>query len=112
MVTTYVFVIIGSDRPAMRYLNRYVIAQIAPVWYDVGLELFETEREDETRLNTLKAEQHLTDIERARRMLTLWLERKSNASWNDLLEALRMPIIGLSTTAHEIEGMFSESMCS
>ena len=95
----------------MRYLNRYVITPIAPIWYDVGLELFEIDSGDEGQLNALKAEQNLSDKERARRMLTHWLQKKTDASWNNLLEVLRLPIIGLSATASEIEEMFSESMC-
>ena len=92
----------------MRYLYRYVITHIAPVWYGVGLELFETDSGDESQLDALKAE-NLSDTERATRMLRHWLKKTANASWNDVLEALRRPNIGLSTTAQEIEEMFSES---
>lgn len=105
------FVIIVSDRPAMRYLNRHVITHIAPngIWYDIGLELFEADTEDEVQLEALKAE-NVSDKERARRMLTQWLQKKTDASWYSLLTVLRLSHIGLFATAHEIEERFSESM--
>ena len=97
---------VGSDRPAFKYLNRYVVIYVASKWYDVGLELMEIE--DEFELDALKAEQN--DIECAKKMLKCWLEKKPNASWNDLIEVFRAPHIGLHTLAFEIEGKLSESM--
>ena len=95
----------------MRHLNRYVVPYITAVWYDVGLELFDTEREDEVKLTTLKAETSVkSDKDRAARMLDTWLERKPDASWNDVIKALRSPAIGLNSVALRIEGMLSESM--
>ena len=93
----------------MRYLYRHVITHIAPIWYDIGLELFEIDSADEVQLDALKAEQNTNDKERATKMLRDWLQKKANASWNELLRVLRLPHIGLSTRAHDIEGMFPES---
>ena len=43
-------------------------------------------------------------------MLRLWLARKPEASWNQLLETLREPGIKLNALAAKIEGMLSKGM--
>ena len=92
----------GSDRPGLKYLNRHVIKSIASKWYDVGLELMEVE--DENELDTIQDEPSLKDnVERSKRMFKHWLKRKPDATWNDLLEALKSCAIGLNTVALEIE---------
>ena len=100
----YTFVNIVSDRPGFKYLNRHVVVPIAPKWYDVGLELMEIE--DEKELDAIQAEQSInSDKERAKKMLKLWLDKNIDASWNDLLKALKMPTIGLNAIALEIQNL-------
>ena len=109
-VTMLIYVYVGSDRPALKYLNRHVVIPIAPKWHDVGLELMEVE--DEKELDQIKAEGS-DNKENTKRVLKLWLDKNPHASWNDLILVLRIPTIGLRTTALEIEGMLlSESMCA
>ena len=96
---------IGSERPAFKYLNRYVVTAIAPKWHDVGLELMD--KQDEKELKLIQAEQSIDNKQRAKRMLEIWLEKKTDASWNDLLEVLKMPYIGLIATARTIERLLS-----
>ena len=63
------------------------------------------EIEDEKELDVIKAEPSIKDdTERAKRMLNRWLEKKSDASWNDLIKVFKIPNIGLYTLAYEIEG--------
>ena len=94
----------GSDTPALKYLNRHVIIPIASKWYEVGLELMEVE--DENELDTIQDEPSVKDnVERTKRMFKHWRNRKPDATWNDLLEALKSPAIGLNTIALEIEGL-------
>jgi len=40
-----------------------------------------------------------------REMLELWVEKKPKATWNQLIEALRMPGIELNAVADKIEEM-------
>ena len=69
------------------------------------------EIEDEKELDIIQAEQSFDDQERAKRMLKLWRNKQIDASWNRLIKVLRIPSIGLLTTALEIEGMLlPESM--
>ena len=67
---------------------------------------------DEKELNAIKTEQRFSDDkERAKEMLTVWLDRKPDASWNDLLNALKLSHIGLNTIALKIKRLLlSQSM--
>ena len=108
-IRSYTLVYTGSERPALKYLNRHVVVPITPKWHDVGLELMEIE--DENLLGIIKAEQSIDDQERAKRMLNLWRDKQTNASWNGLIKVLRIPNIGLLSIALKIEGMLlPESM--
>ena len=108
----YIFVDTGSDRPASRYLQRYVVISVASKWHDIGLELMDIS--DEHELDALEVEPSLKDdTERAKKMFKRWLEKKPYASWNDLIEVLKLSHIGLCTLAYDIEGkLLSESMCN
>ena len=101
-ISTPLLTYVGSDRPALKYLNRYVVPAIAPKWYDVGLELMDIQ--DEKELNVIRVEQSISDDkERAIKMLTVWRDKKIDASWNDILKVLKICNIGLNSTAFEIE---------
>ena len=94
---------IGTDRPAWKYLNRHVREKITGKLHDIGVELLDDE--DEPALNTIKTN-HPGDAEECTaKMLRLWLERKSDANWIQLIQALRMPIIRLEALASEIEDL-------
>ena len=96
----------GTDRPALKYLNRHVREYITDKWYDIGLELFDVE--DESILNTIKNNNFRDSKDCTTEMLRLWLERKPDASWNQLLQALKAPNIKLETLASKIEGMLNK----
>ena len=102
------YVYTGTDRPAMKYLNRYVKTFITAKWYDIGVELLDVK--DESVLNTIGID-HPNDSEKcSAKMLRLWLEKKSDASWNQLINTLRQPNIKLEYLALEIEGMLSKGI--
>ena len=93
----------------MKYLNRHVTVEIASKWYDVGLELMNTE--DETLLNRMWDQYGSSNEEGSKKMLRKWLEKKPDASWIQLIAVLRVPSIGLNKIAHKLEGLLStESM--
>ena len=90
----------------MKYLNRYVRADIATKWHDVGVELLDVE--DEPALDAIKVNSP-GDVDKCTaEMLQLWLKRKPDASWNQLIEAFRAPNIKLEALASKIEGMLSK----
>ena len=69
-------------------------------WYDLGIELLKSN--DVNKLNEIR-DKHRSNFNRCTAMFFLWLERQPTASWNQLLEALRLDNIGLNTLAANIE---------
>ena len=106
-VILYIYCFIGTDRPALKYLNRHVRTDIATVWYDIGMELLDPR--DEQELYVIKNSSS-KDMVKCTEMFELWLRRKPNASWNSLIEAFRAPGIELGTLASKIESMLSKGM--
>ena len=72
-------------------------------WYDLGLELFDVY--DAEKLNTIEAENKSDLYKCCTKMFNLWLQNQSTASWNQLIEALKYPNIGLCALAMKIERM-------
>ena len=79
--------------PALKYL-RCVRDLIANRWYDIGLELLE--QKDEKAVNIIKKNNAGNITECCIEMLELWLNRQSNATWNQLIDALKAPGIELN----------------
>ena len=103
------YICIGSQRPSLKYLNRHVVEPIASVWYNVGVELMK--EEDVGALGVIKTTTDLDNEERTRRMLLLWLERETDASWNNLINALGCPSVKLYYLASQLQKMLiPESM--
>ena len=100
------FILTGTDRPALKHLYKYVKAHITTKWYDIGVELFDVD--DESVLNTIRTN-HPGDADRcAAEMLQLWLEKRSDASWNQLIKTFREPNIKLESLASKIERLLPE----
>ena len=100
-----IFILIGTDRPALKYLYRYVKTNITAKWYDIGVELFDVE--DESVLDTIKINYPGDSEKCAGEMLRLWLEKKPDATWNQLIQTFREPNIKLVTLASKIESLLS-----
>ena len=108
MVKYQLVFFIDTDRPTLKYLYRHVRTDITAKWYDIGVELFD--EEDEFVLNTIMVN-HPDDSDRCTaEMLRLWLDRKSNPTWNHLIDALKVPYIKLEALASKIEGMLSKGI--
>lgn len=50
------------------------------------------------------------NVVKCREMFCLWLERTPEATWNQLLQALRAPSVKLETLASELEEMLSKGI--
>ena len=98
---------VGTDRPALKYLNK-LRADIAKKWHDIGVELLDVK--DEQDLDLIRINYRIDVDECTREMLQLWLARKSKASWNRWIEALREPHIQLNALAEKIEKMLCEGI--
>ena len=98
----------GSDHPELKYLYRHVRDSVAVKWRNIGVELLE--QNDVEKLNLIKMNNAGDASECCGEMLELWLHRQPNASWNQLIEALRAPGIKLNDVASKIEGMLASSI--
>ena len=94
--------IIGGGRPARKYLKD-VRSLFAKNWYDVGLELLDPE--DENQLDMIETSKSGNPNDCCVDMLHLWLQKQPNATWNQLIEALKSPGIELCDVAAKIDGM-------
>ena len=95
---------VGADKPNLLYLNRHVRDSIATKWHDVGIELLEQGSEKALQLITANKPGNGNVSACCAEMLQLWLSRQPNATWNQLICALRSPGIQLNDVAMEIEG--------
>ena len=87
-------------RPSMRDLNNHVISLVAKRWYELGLELLETQYERELEIIDTN---YMNDVVTCcRKMFSKWLETQSdNASWDQLIQAVKT--IKLNDVANDIE---------
>ena len=92
--------ITGTDRPALKLLNKHVVKDASSKWHDLGLELLE--QEDEEILHQIKINNNDVN-ECCKEMFRYWLQRCTNTTWNQLIRALR--VIGLNHLATTIEEM-------
>ena len=102
MITCTLCFFIGTDRPDLRYLHRCVIPDIYAHWYEIGLELLDVDKKlilEHIRPNNPDTKSCTAE------MLQFWLQSRVDASWNELIQALRQPGIGLSVLALKIENM-------
>jgi len=97
------FNFVAQQYPSLKYLNRYVRGQVGSKWHDLGVELLETD--DVATLDAIRSEHLPDDDTRCTRMFTIWLNKQPTATWNQLIEALRQPGIGLNVLATNIEQM-------
>ena len=95
----------GCDRPALKLLNKHVRKEVSTKWHDLGLELLE--QEDEAKVNEIETNNPSDVSKCCKEMFQLWLEKCTNATWNQLIQALRE--VDLNNLATTIEGMLKPS---
>ena len=100
---THTHFTIGCDRPALKYLNKYVRKYVSTEWFDLGIELLE--QEDEEALYEIKANHPNNANECCKEMFQLWLRKSPSATWDQLIQALRD--VDLNTAAAKLEEMLT-----
>ena len=85
----------------MKYLIRHVVKLTAPQWYEIGLELFDEKDEPILKIIKIDCDEKVKDC--CRKMFTNWLDREPGANWNQLIQVLRFPHIGLNELATTLE---------
>ena len=93
---------IGSDRPSLKDLHDHVVNNVADKWRDLGLQLV---RPDQERMLDIIAADHPHDVVSCCKcILKKWLDTTTDATWNELIRALRSPSVQLDFLAGQIEG--------
>ena len=101
-----VFIAPAKEYPEDIYLNKHVVPEVAAAcahqpdaWRALGMELLG--QDGIVELDVIKAD----NIDNVRKccsaMLTLWLQRQTDASWNQLIKALKE--LKLNRVAAKIE---------
>ena len=94
-----------NSKPTIRVLqNSKIIATIGPKWYELGIQLLDDDKV--AQLEIIKT----NDSEVTRQcaaMLMYWLQSHSTATWHQLLEALKTPVVDLNNVVAMVEVLFS-----
>ena len=77
---------------------------IADVWYDLGLQLFDSE--DKSRLDVIKANKPSDADGACTEMFSLWLQKYPSASWNSLISTIKGPGVEKHDVARKVEQIF------
>ena len=91
----------GNNRPTLKLLNKLVKRSITTKWYDLGVELLA--EEDVQALDEIQRNNPRDVSTCCTKMFQLWLERQPDASWRQLIQALREPNIEMNELANTIE---------
>ena len=82
-------------------MDLHVTNDVATKWYELGLELLG--KGDKETLNRIQVNNPKDDEGCCMEMFKWWLTKCHHATWNQLLQALRKPSIGLKRLASTIE---------
>ena len=100
---------IGSDRPSLKDLYDHVVPKVAVKWEDIGIQLLQSDHE--TTIGILKRDNPNNTVENCKLVLQKWLETTVDASWDQLIKALRHPGVQLVYVASQLEkNMIAHSM--
>ena len=90
----------------MRDLAAHVIPSVNTNWFNLGLQLLDPKYEAE--LNTIEADTRNDAATSCRKMFSKWLSTDELASWDKLINALK--IVQLNNAANDIEQLL-QSKC-
>ena len=91
------FSITVYSKPTIKVLqSSKIISAIGTKWYELGIALLDDDKAEQLEI----IEGNNSEItRRCTAMLKYWLETHSNATWNDLVEALKSPGVELNNVA-------------
>ena len=79
-----------------------MIQRVTTHWRSIGTELL-TKKYDTSKLGNIKESNPNNHEQCCREMFDHWLDKYENATWNDLLKALRSTAVGLNAVASDVE---------
>ena len=95
----------GSDRPTLRQLHKHVMLEAALKWKYLGVQLLQ---DDQLIVLDVIEKDHPNDaVSCCEHVLDTWLMNTPDASWNQLISALRSPTVQLDSLADQLEQMMS-----
>ena len=102
----YIHTNVGSDRPEVTQLHSHVKCEVSPNWYDLGVQLLNTEQA--RKLRTIEIN-HPGNAEKCCvELFNYWLQVDTNASWDKLITALQQ--IDYGVLADRIRAMTLEGV--
>ena len=102
MSINYTYNTIGSDRPSLKALHDHVVNTVAGKWRDLGVQLLPPDMVD------IIAADHPHDVVSCcKYVLKKWRETTTDATWNQLISALRSTSVQLDYFAGQLERMLS-----
>ena len=99
------FTRIGSDKPLLKDLHGHVVNDVAVKWRDLGVQLLRANQEK--MLDIIAADHPHDVVSCCKRVLEKWLDTATDATWNELIRALRSPGVQLDYLAGQLEQMLS-----
>ena len=104
----YLIPFIVFSKPTLKKLQQTkIITAVGSKWYELGIELLD---EDQlTQLDIIKTNNH--EVTRCcAEMFLFWLRSHSNATWQNLAEALKAPGVELNDVAATVETHFNTGL--
>ena len=105
VVSVHLLPAVGNKRPLLKDLYDHVVIKVADKWRDLGVQLLGPDHQG--MLNVIAADHPHDVTNRCKGVLEKWLDTNMNATWNELIEALRSPGIQLNYLAGQIEQMIN-----
>ena len=96
-----------DSRPSRNKLLDHVVPHVTPQWYVLGVKLLKEDQE--SQLDIIKSNHPSDNQMCCMEMFWYWLSTNTDASWQQLIEALQLPIVKLPVVAADIEKMLTGS---
>ena len=103
-VVSYHDFVSATSRPSRKKILK-LVPQVAPHWYELGIELLRDDQE--SHLDIIKSDYGNNNKQCCIQMFWYWLQSNSKASWQQLLDSLRSPVLELHAVAAYVETMFT-----
>ena len=91
----------GNSRPLLKDLCDHVLTEVAHKWKDLGLQLLQSDQANV--LNIISANYPNDVVSCCKCVLEKWLDTTTDATWNQLIRALKSPSVQLDYVANQLE---------
>ena len=92
---------VGNKRPLLKDLHDHVLLEVADKWRDLGVQLLAPDHQGV--LKVIAADHPRDVVSCCKCVLEKWLDTTADATWSQLIRALRSPSIQLDYLAGQLE---------